>query len=114
MSILCFYRNLSVIENIISVMMAMLVGGLGALILSRNIYYDFCIFVFCFIIAGCQYSLLKSVQPDAASPMHVSIPRSRCVRYLLYLKPLCDVCLSSSTVFLTSPRKMFFAWHLFE
>ena len=56
----------------ISVMMAVVVGGLGALILSRNIYYDFWIFVFCFIIAGCQYSLLKSVQPDAASPMHVS------------------------------------------
>ena len=73
MFIFVFCRNLSVIENIISVMMAVLVGGLGALILSRNIYYDFWIFVFCFIIAGCQYSLLKSVQPDAASPMHVSI-----------------------------------------
>ena len=60
------------IENIISVMMAVLVGGLGALILARQIYYDFWIFLFCFIIAGCQYSLLKSVQPDAASPMHVS------------------------------------------
>ena len=69
------------IENMISVMMAVLVGGLGALILSRNIYYDFWIFVFCFIIAGCQYSLLKSVQPDAASPMHVS----RAVKeYILY------------------------------
>ncbi|KAB0407477.1 hypothetical protein E2I00_007649, partial [Balaenoptera physalus] len=25
---------------------------------------------FCLVIASCQYSLLKSVQPDAASPMH--------------------------------------------
>ena len=26
--------------------------------------------MFCFVAAGCQYSLLKSVQPDSASPTH--------------------------------------------
>ena len=26
--------------------------------------------VFCFVVASCQYSLLKSVQPDSASPVH--------------------------------------------
>ncbi|KAL5009342.1 hypothetical protein ScPMuIL_014923 [Solemya velum] len=63
-------RNLSVIENSIAVIMAVFVGGLGALVLSSGFYQDFWIFLFCFILAGCQYSVLKSVQPDAASPMH--------------------------------------------
>lgn len=67
-----FPRNLSVIENIIAVMMAMCVGALGALVLAGEFYYDIWMFIFCFIMAGCQYSLIKSVQPDAASPMHVS------------------------------------------
>ncbi|XP_060592528.1 pecanex-like protein 1 [Ruditapes philippinarum] len=48
------------------------VGGLGALVLAGEFYYDIWMFLFCFIMAGCQYSLIKSVQPDAASPMHVS------------------------------------------
>lgn len=61
------------IENIIAVMMAVLVGALGALVLARGFYIDFWMFLFCFIMAGCQYSLVKSVQPDAASPMHVCI-----------------------------------------
>ncbi|XP_053374613.1 pecanex-like protein 1 isoform X2 [Mercenaria mercenaria] len=63
-------RNLSVIENFIAVMMAMCVGALGALVLAGEFYYDIWMFLFCFIMAGCQYSLIKSVQPDAASPMH--------------------------------------------
>ncbi|XP_048259849.1 pecanex-like protein 1 isoform X1 [Haliotis rufescens] len=63
-------RSLSVFENIVAVLMAVAVGALGALVLSCNFYHDIWIFVFCFIIAGCQYCLLKSVQPDASSPMH--------------------------------------------
>jgi hypothetical protein len=105
------WRNLTLLENLVTVFIAMLVGALGALVLTRNFYHDIQVFVFCFIIAGCQYSLLKvskerkwgkqkyitvfislssyflviickkfknvnfffqSVQPDAASPMHVS------------------------------------------
>ena len=42
----------------------------GMYLLSMGVYHDFWIFVFCVIIASCQYSLVKSVQPDAASPMH--------------------------------------------
>ncbi|BFZ12057.1 hypothetical protein BsWGS_15095 [Bradybaena similaris] len=63
-------RNISVIENVISVVMAVAVGALGALMISSSFYHDLCLLLFCFIMAGCQYSLLKSVQPDAASPMH--------------------------------------------
>ena len=33
-------------------------------------FADLCIFLLCAVAAGCQYSLLKSVQPDAASPTH--------------------------------------------
>jgi len=67
-------RNLSLVENIVAVLMAMLVGALGGLVLARGFYLDIPMFLFCFILAGCQYSLIKSVQPDAASPMHVSWP----------------------------------------
>lgn len=63
-------RNLSLLENLVTVLIAVIVGALGALVLTRNFYHDILVFVFCFIMAGCQYSLLKSVQPDAASPMH--------------------------------------------
>lgn len=63
-------RNVSVIENVISVALAVGVGALGALMICSNFYHDLYLLLFCFIMAGCQYSLLKSVQPDAASPMH--------------------------------------------
>ncbi|XP_013392762.1 pecanex-like protein 1 [Lingula anatina] len=63
-------RNLSIFENCSAVLLAILVGVLGCLLLSQEFFKDFWIFLFCFIIASCQYSLLKSVQPDAASPMH--------------------------------------------
>ncbi|XP_052105318.1 pecanex-like protein 1 isoform X2 [Mytilus californianus] len=63
-------RNLTTIENSIAVIIAVTVGAVGALVLSANFYYDFWVFMFCFVIAGCQYSVMKSVQPDAASPTH--------------------------------------------
>ncbi|VDI15303.1 Hypothetical predicted protein [Mytilus galloprovincialis] len=63
-------RNLTTIENSIAVIIAVAVGAIGALVLSANFYYDFWVFMFCFVIAGCQYSVMKSVQPDAASPTH--------------------------------------------
>ncbi|KAJ8308587.1 hypothetical protein KUTeg_013461 [Tegillarca granosa] len=46
-------RNLTIIENAVSVIMAVFVGALGALVLSSGFYYDF-----------------WSVQPDASSPTH--------------------------------------------
>jgi len=54
-----------------SVLLAVGVGVLGALLLSLGFFHDLWIFLLCFVIASCQYSVLKSVQPDAASPMHV-------------------------------------------
>jgi len=63
-------RNITVWESALSVMLAVGVGVLAALLMSRGFLQDALVFLFCFVVASCQYSLLKSVQPDAASPTH--------------------------------------------
>lgn len=63
-------RNRRVVENVFAVVLASLVAFLGFLLLLQNFFRDIWVFQFCLVIASCQYSLLKSVQPDAASPMH--------------------------------------------
>lgn len=70
-------------ENVASVVLSMLVAGLAAVVLSAGYYRDIWMFLFCFVVAGCQYSLLKSVQPDAASPTHVS--NLLLLNYLLFM-----------------------------
>ncbi|XP_017881660.1 pecanex-like protein 1, partial [Ceratina calcarata] len=63
-------RNLTIFETIVSTFLAVAVAGLGLTLLHQGFYRDIFAFMFCFVTAGCQYSLLKSVQPDAASPTH--------------------------------------------
>ncbi|XP_077352349.1 pecanex-like protein 2 [Festucalex cinctus] len=63
-------RNQAVLENLVAVFMAFLVSFLGFVLLNDGCFKDFWVFQFCLVIASCQYSLLKSVQPDAASPTH--------------------------------------------
>lgn len=63
-------RNLTVTETCLSVILGVLVSILGATLLYLNFYQDLLAFVFCFVMASAQYSLIKSVQPDAASPTH--------------------------------------------
>ncbi|XP_008427416.2 pecanex-like protein 2 isoform X1 [Poecilia reticulata] len=63
-------RNQDFLENIAAVFMAFLVSFLGFVLLNHGCFKDFWVFQFCLVIASCQYSLLKSVQPDAASPTH--------------------------------------------
>uniref|UniRef100_A0A3Q3H3F1 Pecanex-like protein n=1 Tax=Kryptolebias marmoratus TaxID=37003 RepID=A0A3Q3H3F1_KRYMA len=63
-------RNRRVCENVFAVVLASLVAFLGFLLLLQGFFRDIWVFQFCLVIASCQYSLLKSVQPDAASPMH--------------------------------------------
>ncbi|CDQ73728.1 unnamed protein product [Oncorhynchus mykiss] len=63
-------RNRSVGENVFAVVLASMVAFLGFLLLLEGFFRDIWVFQFCLVIASCQYSLLKSVQPDAASPMH--------------------------------------------
>ncbi|XP_054257111.1 pecanex-like protein 1, partial [Macrosteles quadrilineatus] len=63
-------RNLTMTEMLLSLFLAVLVSCLGAILLNLGFYRDVPAFIFCFVIASCQYSLIKSVQPDAASPTH--------------------------------------------
>nr|XP_057914111.1 pecanex-like protein 1 isoform X2 [Doryrhamphus excisus] len=63
-------RNHNVVENVVAIFMAFLVSFLGFVLLNGGCFKDFWVFQFCLVIASCQYSLLKSVQPDAASPTH--------------------------------------------
>uniref|UniRef100_A0A3P9M646 Pecanex-like protein n=1 Tax=Oryzias latipes TaxID=8090 RepID=A0A3P9M646_ORYLA len=58
------------LENLVAIFMAFLVSFLGFVLLNHGCFKDFWVFQFCLVIASCQYSLLKSVQPDAASPTH--------------------------------------------
>ena len=75
-----FCRNVTKKENVASVVLAVVVTILASYLLAAHsstsllapgYYQDIYILFFCFVVAGCQYSLLKSVQPDAASPTHV-------------------------------------------
>ncbi|XP_008576930.1 PREDICTED: pecanex-like protein 3 isoform X5 [Galeopterus variegatus] len=63
-------RTRGVVENVFGVGLSSLVAFLGYLLLLKGFFTDIWVFQFCLVIASCQYSLLKSVQPDAASPMH--------------------------------------------
>ncbi|XP_028678175.1 pecanex-like protein 1 isoform X2 [Erpetoichthys calabaricus] len=65
-----FDRNREVLENVLAVVLAVLVAFLGSVLLIAGFFRDIWIFQFCLVIASCQYSLLKSVQPDSSSPRH--------------------------------------------
>ncbi|XP_030627628.1 pecanex-like protein 1 isoform X2 [Chanos chanos] len=65
-----FDRNREVLENVLSVVLAVLVAFLGSVLLINGFFTDIWVFQFCLVIASCQYSLLKSVQPDSSSPRH--------------------------------------------
>ncbi|XP_030569336.1 protein pecanex [Drosophila novamexicana] len=65
-----FDRDLHWLHVLLACVLCTLVACLGAAILQHNYYKDLCVLLFCAVIAGAQYSLVKSVQPDAASPVH--------------------------------------------
>ncbi|PAV81743.1 hypothetical protein WR25_19067 [Diploscapter pachys] len=65
-----FDRNRHITSAMFDVILATLVSVLGSLLLATGIFFDLPLFFLCFTIAGSQFSLLKSVQPDAASPIH--------------------------------------------
>uniref|UniRef100_A0AC34FBU5 Pecanex-like protein n=1 Tax=Panagrolaimus sp. ES5 TaxID=591445 RepID=A0AC34FBU5_9BILA len=65
-----FDRNNSIFSCIVDVGLAVMVAILAALLIARGVYIDFTLLIFSFVVAGSQFSLLKSVQPDAASPVH--------------------------------------------
>ncbi|XP_078256157.1 pecanex-like protein 2 [Rhinoraja longicauda] len=63
-------RNQEIGENVLSVSLAVLVALLGFSLLNQGFFKDISVLCFCLVIASCQYSLLKSAQPDPASPVH--------------------------------------------
>lgn len=54
-----FIRNREVLENVLSVALAVLVAFLGSVLLVHGFFTDIWVFQFCLVIASCQYSLLK-------------------------------------------------------
>uniref|UniRef100_A0A3B3BVY1 Pecanex-like protein n=1 Tax=Oryzias melastigma TaxID=30732 RepID=A0A3B3BVY1_ORYME len=70
LTLLALLDNQDFLENLVAIFMAFLVSFLGFVLLNHGCFKDFWVFQFCLVIASCQYSLLKSVQPDAASPTH--------------------------------------------
>ncbi|XP_039190156.1 pecanex-like protein 1 isoform X2 [Crotalus tigris] len=65
-----FDRNREILENVLAVILAIQVAFLGSILLIEGFFKDIWVFQFCLVIASCQYSLLKSVQPDSSSPRH--------------------------------------------
>ncbi|KAL3994668.1 Pecanex protein (C-terminus) family protein [Acanthocheilonema viteae] len=65
-----FDRNSTLFSTLFDIFLASVVALLTAIVLSRSIYYDMSLVLFAFVVAGTHFSLLKSVQPDAASPIH--------------------------------------------
>uniref|UniRef100_A0A8C0ID45 Pecanex-like protein n=1 Tax=Bubo bubo TaxID=30461 RepID=A0A8C0ID45_BUBBB len=63
-------RTEDIKENIFAVFLVVLVSLLGFLTLNQGFCKDIWVLLFCLVMASCQYSLLKSVQPDPASPIH--------------------------------------------
>ncbi|XP_028745643.1 pecanex-like protein 2 [Peromyscus leucopus] len=63
-------RTEDVKENVVAILLSVLVSLLGFLTLNRGFCRDLWVLLFCLVMASCQYSLLKSVQPDPASPIH--------------------------------------------
>ncbi|KAJ8683819.1 hypothetical protein QAD02_019611 [Eretmocerus hayati] len=94
-------RNLTMLETIVSTMLAGAVAGFGLLILQQGFYRDIFAFLFCFVTAGCQYSLLKSVQPDAASPTHGFN------RIIMYSRPIYFILCTSIILILDASVKSY-------
>ena len=98
-------KNRNLIELISCIFMATCVSMFAALILCEQIYDDFVLVLFCFIVASCHYSLLKSVQPDSSSPIHGFnrlTPLSRPIYF-------CLLCISIIFLrFLTEPANSWF------
>ncbi|RMC12741.1 hypothetical protein DUI87_10266 [Hirundo rustica rustica] len=63
-------RTEDIKENVFAVLLVVLVSLLGFLTLNQGFCKDIWVLLFCLVMASCQYSLLKSVQPDPASPIH--------------------------------------------
>ncbi|CAL2028093.1 unnamed protein product [Caenorhabditis brenneri] len=66
----CFDRNHTIWSLIFDICLATTVSLLTIALLDARIFFDYSLVAFCFVVASAQFSLLKSVQPDASSPIH--------------------------------------------
>lgn len=87
-------RNLSITENVINILLIITVGVLGCWILQLGLYKEIKVLIFCVVTASCQYSLFKSVQPDAASPIHGYN------HIILYSRPIYFICCCTAVLLL--------------
>lgn len=94
-------------ETCICIVLAVLVSCLGAALLYYRYYHDIPAFIFCFVMATSHYSLLKSVQPDASSPVHGFN------RIVAYSRPVYFICCSSFIVGLKMLLGTDVRWHSF-
>lgn len=99
-----FDRDYGTFQAIASILVGVCCSMLGAYVLQLDFYRDICAFIFCFVMAGSQYSLLKSVQPDASSSTHGDDARySRpiyfclCTSILIISHHLCGAVASDDT-----------------
>ncbi|EFP03226.1 hypothetical protein CRE_28183 [Caenorhabditis remanei] len=65
-----FDRNHTIWSLLFDIVLATTVSLLAVLLIDARIFYDYSLVAFCFVVASAQFSLLKSVQPDASSPIH--------------------------------------------
>lgn len=65
-----FDRNHNLYSLVFDIVLATTVSLLAVLLIDSRIFYDYSLVAFCFVVASAQFSLLKSVQPDASSPIH--------------------------------------------
>uniref|UniRef100_A0A0X3Q7K1 Pecanex-like protein n=2 Tax=Schistocephalus solidus TaxID=70667 RepID=A0A0X3Q7K1_SCHSO len=65
-----FDRKTSLLEALLTLLLSALVAAIGSCLLSSGAFRNFSLFCCCCVMAGCHFSLVKSVQPDPASPRH--------------------------------------------
>ncbi|TMS34665.1 hypothetical protein L596_002206 [Steinernema carpocapsae] len=89
-----FDRNRHVFSCLVDVFIASLVSFLAAILIAKGVYRDMSLLMFAFVVAGSHFSLLKSVQPDAASPIHGFnwlVPYSRPVYFCILAASICII-----------------------
>ena len=84
--------SLTRLELYMSILLGALVALFGSIIIEEEIFTDLKLIIFCFVIASCQYTLVKSVQPDAASPTHGYN------RIIIYSRPVYFILISIITL----------------
>ncbi|KAM7532965.1 hypothetical protein Aperf_G00000125942 [Anoplocephala perfoliata] len=57
-------------EVLVTLLLTTLVSVFASLLLSSGAFHRIPLSLLCCVVAGCHYSLIKSVQPDPASPRH--------------------------------------------